>query len=107
VQIPLLGPRAAATYAGRKAYVGMRVGVPAEVAEPVAARTTRTIEGTGAGAIVAHTGHSELTNLHSHLVNIHLGSFTFKNGRTQSCIRFISNLNGFETTLDEANGFTI
>lgn len=62
MQIPVLGPRAAATYAGRKAYVGMKVGVPAEVAEAVAARATRSIEGTGAGA---HTGHSELKILHS------------------------------------------
>lgn len=60
MQIPLLGPRAAATYAGKKAYVGMKVGVSAEVAEAVAARATRSIEGTGAGVIVAHTGHSEL-----------------------------------------------
>jgi hypothetical protein len=65
VQIPLLGPRAAVTYGGRKVYVGMKVGVPGEVAVAVAARTTRSIEGTGAGAIVAHTGHSELKILNS------------------------------------------
>jgi hypothetical protein len=62
VQIP---PRAAATYAGRKAYVGMKVGVPAEVAEAVAARATRSIEGTGAGAVVVQMGHSGMKNLHS------------------------------------------
>lgn len=65
MQIPVLGPRAAAIHAARKACAEIKVGVPAEVAEAVAARATRSKEGTGAGAVGAQTGHSELKNIHS------------------------------------------